>query len=241
MKKIYLLLFISFAGLSCTRNNTDFLNEDARALILDLSGTRAAAVNYDVTDYFSLEDLAAATVNVKYGTKEYEDSYIYSAGKLLPYTEVRTLWFPYEGNIDKLTVYWPELEKRSSLSKDQRSRSIFLSTDWLKCEMSNVKQSPSVAISMDHERAKISFTLGGNLEGEKILYLKIGDYMAYIDPSDAVIDAQLILDAEHLGDVSVGTIGEVAAAGYKYIFKLTEVPAFESGLNKNYSISINVE
>lgn len=106
------------------------------------------------------------------------------------------LYFPVDGSaLASVKVYWPEEAVRQAqggaIAKDQREKEAFLAADWLSAELKEVAPAQAVALTLGHERPKLTFTLAGTMSGSRITALSVAGYDAYCDPQTG--DAQLIM------------------------------------------------
>ena len=125
------------------------------------------------------------------------------------------LYFPVDGSaLASVKVYWPEEAVRQAqggaIAKDQREKEAFLAADWLSAELKEVAPAQAVALTLGHERPKLTFTLAGTMSGSRITALSVAGYDAYCDPQTG--DAQLIMLPGNT-EIALEAIGTVTIGG----------------------------
>ena len=137
-------------------------------------------------------------------------------------------------------VYWPEEAVRQAqggaIAKDQREKEAFLAADWLSAELKEVAPAQAVALTLGHERPKLTFTLAGTMSGSRITALSVAGYDAYCDPQTG--DAQLIMLPGNT-EIALEAIGTVTIGGQERPrnFVVKTMPALKAG--ENHTIEIN--
>ena len=151
------------------------------------------------------------------------------------------LYFPVDGSaLASVKVYWPEEAVRQAqggaIAKDQREKEAFLAADWLSAELKEVAPAQAVALTLGHERPKLTFTLAGTMSGSRITALSVAGYDAYCDPQ--TVDAQLIMLPGNT-EIAPEAIGTVTIGGQERPrnFVVKTMPALKAG--ENHTIEIN--
>lgn len=151
------------------------------------------------------------------------------------------LYFPVDGSaLASVKVYWPEEAVRQAqggaIAKDQREKEAFLAADWLSAELKEVAPAQAVALTLGHERPKLTFTLAGTMSGSRITALSVAGYDAYCDPQTG--EAQLIMLPGNT-EIAPEAIGTVTIGGQERPrnFVVKTMPALKAG--ENHTIEIN--
>ena len=225
------------AGSSCSEQEPFDAAMPVRLSVAGISPGSRAAANYAADDYFGLRGMAGASVSVKARTT----TYIYADGTLAGATPDDVLYFPVDGSaLSSVKVYWPEEAVRQAqggaIAKDQREKEAFLAADWLSAELKEVAPAQAVALTLGHERPKLTFTLAGTMSGSRITALSVAGYDAYCDPHTG--DAQLIMLPGNT-DIAPEAIGTVTIGGQERPrnFVVKTMPALKAG--ENHTIEIN--
>ena len=235
------------AGSSCSEQEPFDAAMPVRLSVAGISPGSRAAANYAADDYFGLRGMAGASVSVKARTT----TYIYADGTLagatyhdesiLPVEQDDVLYFPVDGSaLASVKVYWPEEAVRQAqggaIAKDQREKEAFLAADWLSAELKEVAPAQAVALTLGHERPKLTFTLAGTMSGSRITALSVAGYDAYCDPQTG--DAQLIMLPGNT-EIALEAIGTVTIGGQERPrnFVVKTMPALKAG--ENHTIEIN--
>ena len=123
-----------------------------------------------------------------------------------------------------------------AIAKDQREKEAFLAADWLSAELKEVAPAQAVALTLGHERPKLTFTLAGTMSGSRITALSVAGYDAYCDPQTG--DAQLIMLPGNT-EIAPEAIGTVTIGGQERPrnFVVKTMPALKAG--ENHTIEIN--
>ena len=213
------------AGSSCSEQEPFDAAMPVRLSVAGISPGSRAAANYAADDYFGLRGMAGASVSVKARTT----TYIYADGTLAGATPDDVLYFPVDGSaLASVKVYWPEEAVRQAqggaIAKDQREKEAFLAADWLSAELKEVAPAQAVALTLGHERPKLTFTLS------------VAGYDAYCDPQTG--DAQLIMLPGNT-EIALEAIGTVTIGGQERPrnFVVKTMPALKAG--ENHTIEIN--
>ena len=208
------------AGSSCSEQEPFDAAMPVRLSVAGISPGSRAAANYAADDYFGLRGMAGASVSVKARTT----TYIYADGTLAGATPDDVLYFPVDGSaLASVKVYWPEEAVRQAqggaIAKDQREKEAFLAADWLSAELKEVAPAQAVALTLGHERPKLTFTLAGTMSGSRITALSVAGYDAYCDPQTG--DAQLIMLPGNT-EIALEAIGTVTKDSYDAIKRATD-------------------
>lgn len=237
MKQLFLIC-LSAALLTVASCAKEELSPTDLALRFRIEGTRAA-VNYPASDYFGVAGLGNATVVVKATTV----CYTYDNGELAGLTDADCIYFPVDGqSLSSVKVRWPEDAIRTTqgaaVVKDQSIQATFLATDWLSAELKNLAPTQTIALTLEHERPKLTFTLTGAMAGKKLISLTIAGYKAYCDDDMQVKSAQLILLPGN-ADITTNTIGTLGIDGESAPrnFIIQTTPTLVAG--QNHTIQIN--
>ena len=213
------------AGSSCSEQEPFDAAMPVRLSVAGISPGSRAAANYAADDYFGLRGMAGASVSVKARTT----TYIYADGTLAGATPDDVLYFPVDGSaLASVKVYWPEEAVRQAqggaIAKDQREKEAFLAADWLSAELKEVAPAQAVALTLGHERPKLTFALS------------VAGYDAYCDPQTG--DAQLIMLPGNT-EIALEAIGTVTIGGQERPrnFVVKTMPALKAG--ENHTIEIN--
>ena len=101
---------------------------------------------------------------------------------------------------------------------------------------SEVAPAQAVALTLGHERPKLTFTLAGTMSGSRITALSVAGYDAYCDPQTG--DAQLIMLPGNT-EIAPEAIGTVTIGGQERPrnFVVKTMPALKAG--ENHTIEIN--
>ena len=208
------------AGSSCSEQEPFDAAMPVRLSVAGISPGSRAAANYAADDYFGLRGMAGASVSVKARTT----TYIYADGTLAGATPDDVLYFPVDGSaLASVKVYWPEEAVRQAqggaITKDQREKEAFLAADWLSAELKEVAPAQAVALTLGHERPKLTFTLAGTMSDSRITALSVAGYDAYCDPQTG--DAQLIMLPGNT-EIAPEAIGTVTKDSYDAIKRATD-------------------
>lgn len=227
------------AGTSCSEQEPFDAGTPVRLRIAGVGTGSRTAANYAADDYFGLPGLDKASVTVKARTA----TYTYADNMLAGATEDDVLYFPVDGGtLASVKVCWPEegvrLAQGGAVAKDQRTKEAFLAADLLSAELKGVAPAQTVALTLEHERPKITFTLVGALSGSKITSLSIAGYDAYCDADAQIRDAQLMM-LPGSGDIAPEAIGTVTIGGEERPrnFIVKTMPALTAG--ENHTVEIN--
>ena len=228
------------AGSSCSEQEPFDAAMPVRLSVAGISPGSRAAANYAADDYFGLRGMAGASVSVKARTT----TYIYADGTLAGATPDDVLYFPVDGSaLASVKVYWPEEAVRQAqggaIAKDQREKEAFLAADWLSAELKEVAPAQAVALTLGHERPKLTFTLAGTMSGSRITALSVAGYDAYCDPQTG--DAQLIMLPGNT-EIALEAIGTVTIGGQERPrnFVVKTMPALKAGENHTIEIGDDV-
>ena len=208
------------AGSSCSEQEPFDAAMPVRLSVAGISPGSRAAANYAADDYFGLRGMAGASVSVKARTT----TYIYADGTLAGATPDDVLYFPVDGSaLASVKVY-------------QREKEAFLAADWLSAELKEVAPAQAVALTLGHERPKLTFTLAGTMSDSRITALSVAGYDAYCDPQTG--DAQLIMLPGNT-EIAPEAIGTVTIGGQERPrnFVVKTMPALKAG--ENHTIEIN--
>lgn len=239
MKQLLLICTATalLAGTSCSEQEPFDAAIPVRLSVAGVSPGSRAAANYAAEDYFGLPGMAGASVSVKARTA----TYAYADGTLAGATPDDVLYFPVDGStLASVRVYWPEQAVRQAqggtVAKDQRDKGTFLAADWLSAELKEVAPAQAIALTLGHERPKLTFTLVGAMSGSRITSLSIAGYDAYCDAQTG--DAQLIILPGNT-DIAPEAIGTVAVGGEERPrnFVVKTMPPLKAG--ENHTIEIN--
>lgn len=241
MKRILLACAVAalIAGTSCSEQEPFEAGTPVRLRIAGVGTGSRGAANYAANDYFGLPGLGEASVTVKARTA----TYVYADNALSGATEDDVLYFPVDGSaLPAVKVSWPAEAARqaqgAAVAKDQRTKEAFLAADWLSAELKGVAPAQTVALTLGHERPKITFTLVGALSGSKITSLSVAGYDAYCDAGTQTRDAQLMVQPGS-SDIAPETIGTLAIEGEQRPrnFIVKTMPALTAG--ENHTVGIN--
>ena len=102
--------------------------------------------------------------------------------------------------------------------------------------LKEVAPAQAVALTLGHERPKLTFTLAGTMSGSRITALSVAGYDAYCDPQTG--DAQLIMLPGNT-EIALEAIGTVTIGGQERPrnFVVKTMPALKAG--ENHTIEIN--
>lgn len=242
MKHLFLIGAVAalLSGASCSKQESPDTPTPVRFRIAAIAAASRAAADYPAADYFTLPGLEQATVAVKTLTA----TYVYADNTLAGATEEDILHFPVDGSaLPSVKVRWPDDAARQASgqapAKDQRSKEVFLAADWLSAELKDVAPAQTIALTLMHERPKVTFTLVGAMAGRKITALSVGGYEAYCDADTRIKDAQLMMPADN-GDIAPEAIGALTLEGETSprSFVIKTMPALIAG--QNHTIEINL-
>lgn len=227
------------AGTSCSEQGTFDAGTPVRLRIAGVGTGSRAAANYAADDYFGLPGLGEASVTVKSRTT----TYAYADNMLAGATEDDVLYFPVDGSaLPAVGVSWPAEAARqaqgAAVAKDQRTKEAFLAADWLSAGLKGVAPAQTIALTLEHERPKITFALVGALSGSKITSLSVAGYDAYCDADVQIRDAQLMV-LPGSNDIAPEAIGTVTIGGEERPrnFIVKTMPALTAG--ENHTVGIN--
>ncbi len=242
MKQIFLICATAalLAATSCSKQDGSQTDRAVRFRIVGIGEQSKAATNYVATDYFTLSNLGKASVELKSKTT----TYVYANDILQGETPEDCHYFPVDNSaLASIKVRWPDDAARStqgtSIAKDQSSKEVFLAADWLSATLQNVTPAQTIALTLSHERAKVTFTLVGANADKKITALSIGGYTAFCDEEASVKDAQLILTPGST-DIKANAIGALSLEGEstQHSFVISTMPTLVAG--ENHTIEINL-
>lgn len=225
------------AGTSCSEREPSDAATPLRISVAGVASASRAAANYAADDYFGLPGADKASISVRNRTA----TYTYEGGTLTAATGEDMLYFPVDGSpLPAIRVYWPDEAARQAqggaVAKDQRTKEAFLTADWLSAELKEVAPAQSIAVTLGHERPKITFTLTGAMSGGRIASLSVAGYDARCDAQTG--DAQLIV-LPGSTDIAPEAVGTVTVDGEPKPrnFVIKTMPPLTAG--ENHTIAIN--
>jgi len=225
------------AGSSCSEQEPFDAAMPVRLSVAGISPGSRAAANYAADDYFGLRGMAGASVSVKARTT----TYIYADGTLAGATPDDVLYFPVDGSaLASVKVYWPDRTSTPPPAPSPPVCTTPASTPGT-CRRRMWPALPgapaqAVALTLGHERPKLTFTLAGTMSDSRITALSVAGYDAYCDPQTG--DAQLIMLPGNT-EIAPEAIGTVTIGGQERPrnFVVKTMPALKAG--ENHTIEIN--
>ncbi len=237
----YIVLIPALTAMAaCSKSEPQQAGE--QALVIRVEGITKAAQNYAPADYFGLADaeLDFSLASVKCTGDNYNRAadYVYDAGTLKAASSATMLYYPV-GPI-RVEVLWPSTAVRTAIGAavptDQTEKVDFLSADWLSATLTNVSAQASLAVTLSHQRSKVSFATAS---GDKITALTYKGFDAYCDADGSIKEAQLILDA-----TAQATLLNTTDKGWAMVnggvveFTLSTAPALAAGSNNTITLTI---
>lgn len=225
------------AGSSCSEQEPFDAAMPVRLSVAGISPGSRAAANYAADDYFGLRGMAGASVSVKARTT----TYIYADGTLAGATPDDVLYFPVDGSALVLRQgilagggRTPGTGRRHRQRPAGEGSVPRRGLAFGRAEGGRPAQ--AVALTLGHERPKLTFTLAGTMSGSRITALSVAGYDAYCDPQTG--DAQLIMLPGNT-EIAPEAIGTVTIGGQERPrnFVVKTMPALKAG--ENHTIEIN--